>query len=262
MSTTKVAVVGGTGLAGRHVVEALRAAGADAVPLSRRTGVDVATGAGLHEALSGVRRVVDVSNGGTNDETEARAFFTAAGHSLQQAATRAGVERLVVLSIVGVDRASAGYLAAKVAHERAAQDGTVPTAVLRATQFHEFVGQIRDQWGVQDGVWWVPDWQVQPVAVAAMARVLADLALAEDTPAAVGEVAGPQPERLVDMAARLAAHRSDPVAVKAAPDDSPDGQVFAGGGLLPAADATIAGPTFQTWLDAGEREPRREEGSR
>lgn len=157
MSNTKVAVVGGTGLAGRHVVEALRAAGADAQPLSRSTGFDVETGAGLDEALSGVQRIVDVSNAGTNAEDEARAFFAAAGHNLQRAAARAGVARLVVLSIVGADRASAGYLAAKLAHERAAEDGAVPTAVLRATQFHEFVGQIRGQWGLQDGVWWVPD---------------------------------------------------------------------------------------------------------
>lgn len=94
-----------------------------------------------------------------------------------------------------------------------------------------------------------------------MARVLADLVLADRVPAAVSEVAGPQPERLVDMAVRLAAHRGDPVPVKAVTDDSPDGQVFAGGGLLPAADAAIAGPTFQDWLDAGEREPQGE-GSR
>jgi uncharacterized protein YbjT (DUF2867 family) len=260
MSSMKVAVVGGTGVAGRHVVEALQAAGAGAVSLSRRSGVDVATGGGLDEALSGIHRVVDVSNAGTTDEAEARAFFTAAGRNLQQAAARAGVERLVVLSIVGVDRASAGYMAAKLTHEQATQDGPVPAAVLRATQFHEFVGQVRDQWGVQDGVWWVPDWRVQPVAVAAMARVLADVTLG-DHPSAVAEVAGPQPERLVDMAVLLAERRSDPVTVKAAPDDSPDGGMFAAGGLLPGPDATFTGPTFQAWLDAGEREPR-EEGSR
>lgn len=87
------------------------------------------------------------------------------------------------------------------------------------------------------------------------------VAVTDDMPAAVSEVAGPQPERLVDMAARLAAHGNDPVSVKAAPDDSPDGQMFAGGGLLPGADATLTGSTFQTWLDADEREPQ-EEGSR
>jgi hypothetical protein len=158
-----------------------------------------------------------------------------------------------LLSIVGADGAAGGYLAAKLDHERAAQAGSVPVSVLRATQFHEFVGQIRDQWGVQDGVWWVPDWQVQPVAIAAMARVLAGLALAEEPPA-LSEVAGPRQERLVDMAVRLAAHRGDDVPVEPVPDDTPDGRLFAGGGLLPGADATLTGPTFQAWLDNGERE--------
>ena len=35
----KVVVLGGAGVAGRHVVEALRRKGADAVPASRRNGV-------------------------------------------------------------------------------------------------------------------------------------------------------------------------------------------------------------------------------
>jgi uncharacterized protein YbjT (DUF2867 family) len=236
-----VAVVGCTGLAGRHVLDALRAVGADAVALSRRSGVDVATGVGLDDALSGAQRIVDVSNAASNDEAEARVFFTAAGQHLQQAAARAGAERLVVLSIVGVDRASSGYLAAKLDHERSVQAGPVPAFVLRSTQFHEFPGQIRDLWGVQDGVWWVPEWQVQPVAVAAMARVLADLALVDNPPDA-SEVAGPRQEQLVDMAARLAARRGDRVAVKPAPDDSADGRAFAAGALLPGPDATITGP--------------------
>ncbi|MPY90720.1 MAG: epimerase [Luteitalea sp.] len=249
----KAAVVGGTGLAGRHVVDALQARGVDTVVLSRRGGVDVATGAGLDEALSGVQRVVDASNAGTTDEAAARAFFTAAGRHLQQAGERAHVERLVVLSIVGVDRASGGYLATKLDHERTARSGTVPTFVLRSTQFHEFAGQTL-AWGRQGDVCWIPEFLVQPVAVAAMARVLADLVLAMDPRPGVSEVAGPQQEKLVDMATRLAARRGDPVEVRGAPDDSADGRAFAGGALLPDPGATITGPTFQEWLDAGERD--------
>jgi uncharacterized protein YbjT (DUF2867 family) len=104
-------------------------------------------------------------------------------------------------------------------------------------------------------VWWVPELLLQPVAVAAMARVLADLVLTEQPPAAVVEVAGPRQEQLVDMAVRLVARRGDPVPVKGIPDDSADGRAQAGGALLPGPNATIAGPTFQQWLDAGEREP-------
>lgn len=157
-----------------------------------------------------------------------------------------------MLSIVGVDRPSGGYLATKLDHERAAGSGTVPAFVLRSTQFHEFAGQLL-AWGRQGDVCWVPEFLVQPVAVAAMARVLADLVLAEDPPAGITEVAGPQQEKLVDMTTRLAARRGDQVEVRGAPDDSADGRAFATGALLPGPDATITGPTFQEWLDAGEQ---------
>jgi len=142
MSNIRVAVIGGTGLAGRHLVDALRKAGANAVPVSRSDGVDVTTGAGLDQALSGAQRVVDVTSAATNDEAAARAFFSAAGKHLQQAAERAGAERLALLSIIGADRVAGGYLAAKLDHERAVQGGPVAACVLRSSPFHEFPGQL------------------------------------------------------------------------------------------------------------------------
>ena len=87
----RLVVIGGTGVAGRHVVEALRKAGADAVAASRSSGVDVTTGEGLDEALAGARRVIDLSTGPSPDEAEAREFFLASARNLQAAAERAGV---------------------------------------------------------------------------------------------------------------------------------------------------------------------------
>ena len=68
------------------------------------------------------------------------------------------------------------------------------------------------------------------------------------------KVAGPRQEQLVDMATRLAARRGDPVEVRAAPDDRADGRAAATGALLPGPNTSIIGPTFEQWLDAGERE--------
>jgi uncharacterized protein YbjT (DUF2867 family) len=204
----------------------------------------VTTGAGLEEALAGVLRIVDATNAGTADEAAATAFFTAAAEHLQEAGARAGAE----LSIVGVDRLSTGYFAAKLRHEQAAQSGEVPVAVLRATQFHEFAGQIL-MWGRAGDLSRVPEMLVQPIAVASVATVLAHLALADGPPASVSEVAGPHVEQLVDMAARLAERRDDPVKVEGVADPSPDGQAIAAGALLPGPGAAIIGPTFQEWLD-------------
>jgi uncharacterized protein YbjT (DUF2867 family) len=55
---------------------------------------------------------------------------------------RAGVQRIVVVSIIGTDRFTTGYVAAKVAHERAMQSGPIPVRILRAAQLHEFVAPL------------------------------------------------------------------------------------------------------------------------
>jgi|SRR2546427_2198086 len=254
-SKRKIVVIGGSGVAGVHLVEALRrAAGVDALSVSRHSGVDVTTGVGLDKFLSGVQRVVDVSSTESPDEGISRTFFVASAKHLQRAAERAGVERLFVLSIVGVDQLSHGYAAAKFEQERTIRSGAVPAFVVRSTQFYELVQRIRN-WGLRDGIWWVQDQLVQPVAVAAVVSVLAELVLTESPPAAISEVAGPQREQLVDMARRWAARRGERVEVRGIPDDSPDGRAFKSGALLPGHGATITGPTFQQWLDEGERGP-------
>jgi uncharacterized protein YbjT (DUF2867 family) len=80
--------------------------------------------------------------------------------------------RLVVVSIVGIDRLDAGYNAAKLAQERATLDGPIPARILRATQFHEFVGSLVE-WGRQGDVSYVPKMRTQLVAARTVAEGLA-----------------------------------------------------------------------------------------
>lgn len=105
----RVAVAGGTGLVGRHVVEELTAAGHHPVVLARSTGVDLVTGTGLDGALAGVDAVVDVTNVTTTSGKKAVAFFDRVAHTLQDAGEQAGVRHHVLLSIVGIDRVGLGY---------------------------------------------------------------------------------------------------------------------------------------------------------
>ena len=97
----KIAVAGATGRVGRHVVDILEDRGHDVVPIARSTGVDVITGDGLAEALAGAEVVVDLSTGPTPDEEAATEFFTTAARNLQERGREAGVQRMVVVSIVG-----------------------------------------------------------------------------------------------------------------------------------------------------------------
>ena len=103
-SRMRIAVVGATGRVGRHVVDLLEARGHDVVAMSRSSGVDVVTGEGLADALTGVEVAIDAATGNSPDEDEATRFFTAAARNLQEAGERAGVRRIVVVSIIGIDR--------------------------------------------------------------------------------------------------------------------------------------------------------------
>ena len=151
---SRIAVAGGTGRVGRHVVDLVRERSYDAVSKSRATGVDVITGDGLAAALSGVDSIIDTSTGPSPDQDTATEFFTLATRNLQQAGKRTGVQRMIAVSIIGIDPFTGGYSAAKLAHERAMLSGPIPAMVLRAAQFHEFVPQLVE-WGTQGDVSYV-----------------------------------------------------------------------------------------------------------
>jgi uncharacterized protein YbjT (DUF2867 family) len=240
----RIAVAGATGRVGRHLADVLAERGHEVVPMSRATGVDVVTGAGLDEALAGVQVIVDAATGPSPDEKEATAFFSASARNLQAAGARAGVERIVLISIVGTDRNAGGYGAAKFVHEQALQEGPIPVHVLRATQFHEFVEQLME-WSRRGAVMQVPEVQTQLVAARTVAEAAADLATGASD-ARMSEIAGPRPERLVEVARLVGA--DVPIEEQPADRDDPDAVLGADGGLLPGPDATLAGPTFEQWV--------------
>lgn len=245
----RIAVAGGTGLVGRQVVERLRSAGADAVSLSRGEGVDLVTGEGLDEALTGVDVVIDVSNVNTIARAEAMKFFTTAMSNLTSAAAREGVSRLVVLSIVGVDRVPFGYYEAKLAQEEAARAGGLPTVILRATQFHEFADQNLRRF--PGPVAMIPRMRMRPVASSEVADELVRLATAStaDTGDLV-ELAGPDTLELVDLARRVARARRMRKLIVPLTIPGAAGKPMASGALLPQGDHVTGTLTFDDWLAA------------
>jgi uncharacterized protein YbjT (DUF2867 family) len=251
--STRIAVAGATGRVGRHVVDLLESRGYDVVPISRSHGVDVITGEGLDEALTGVATIIDVATGPSPDQQAATEFFRTATRNLQEAGERAGARRLVVVSIIGIDEFAGGYNAAKVAHERAALAGPIPARIVRAAQFHEFVEELM-RWGTQGDVSYVWEMRTQLVAARTVAEALVELATAPDPEfeaAVTTEVAGPREERLAEAARLLVARRGESLRVEETSDPSdPDSQRYANGASLPGPDAKLAGPTFEEWLDA------------
>jgi uncharacterized protein YbjT (DUF2867 family) len=166
---TKIAVIGATGQIGSKVVESLVGQGHDVVAASRRSGVDVLTGAGIDDAVEGADVLVDVLNSPSFDDDPVLTFFTTSTTNLVRAAQKAGVGHYVALSIVGADTLpDSGYMRAKVVQEHILVGSGLPYTIVRATQFHEFAEMITGSLIVGDEVR-APDALIQPIAAADVA---------------------------------------------------------------------------------------------
>jgi uncharacterized protein YbjT (DUF2867 family) len=205
----KLLIAGGNGYVGTRLADRLRALGHNVTAGSRATGFDAVTGAGLGDAMRGVDVVVDVLNTADIDAAAATAFFRGTTERILAAEKSTGVRHHVLLSIVGADRALAnGYYAGKVAQEDAVKNSDVPFTIVRATQFYSFVPTIAD-WLTVDGTVAAPGMLLQPVDVADVVDVLAEVALgtpAEDTI----DIAGPERFRLDDLLRATLTSRGDP----------------------------------------------------
>jgi uncharacterized protein YbjT (DUF2867 family) len=206
--TSPILVTGGTGTLGRLVVPRLRDAGHDVRVLSRPSrereeGIqfvagDLATGEGIHAAVEGTQIIVHLAGTPKGDQVKAR--------HLVEAASQAGTQHLVFISVVGadripvqsgIDRAMFGYFAAKRAAEQVIADSGLGWTTLRATQFHDLTLLTIQQLARLPVIPVPAGWRVQPVNAAEVAERLVELALG--APAGlVPDLGGP---RIYELAA-------------------------------------------------------------
>jgi len=205
----KIVVIGGTGLIGSKLVKKLLADGHDALAASPATGVDIVSGRGLNKALQGAQVVVDVSNAPDWTDAAAMDFFQTSARNILTAETAAGIGHHVALSVVGTERLQdSGYFRAKLAQEDALKAAAIPTTILRATQFFEFIGAIAD-FGTRDGTVVLPPLLFQPESADDVAATLADIA--EQVPVNdTVELGGPEVFRLDEVVRDFLAARDDP----------------------------------------------------
>ncbi len=243
----RIAVVGATGLVGRLVTQVLIGQGHEPVALARSVGTDLLTGHGVANALSGVEAIIDVLNTEETDAAGAESFFSATTSNIQSAAVEAGVSHLVTLSIVNVDLVQEnGHYAGKRRQEQLTRSGSVPWSILRATQFFDFAEQAV-AWTTYDGVAAVPPLLMQPVAVADVAEVLVEIATGPAN-RTITELAGPDPQDLVDMSRRVLAARHSTTRLRPSWHNGVFGLEFAGDVMLPSASVRIGPTTFDQWL--------------
>jgi uncharacterized protein YbjT (DUF2867 family) len=205
---------------------------------------DLATGAGLAEAMDGADAVVDVSNVTTLDEGVATRFFVPATERLVAAEAAAGVRQHVLLSIVGVDSVPTGYYKAKLAQERAlaaaADAAGVRWRVLRATQFHEFAGQMIER--LRRG----------PLVPAPV------MAVQPDRPSGrLPDLAGPEAMSFTSMVRAVLSARGERVLVVPLPLPGVAGRAMRAGALRPEPEAPVrtGTVTFADYLERVRRSP-------
>jgi uncharacterized protein YbjT (DUF2867 family) len=206
--TAPILITGGTGTLGRYVVPRLRSAGRDVRVLSRTgrgpgvlTG-DLATGAGVDEAVAGAEVVVHLAGSAKGDEEKTR--------TLVAAAKRAGTPHLVHISVVGadrvpvvsaIDRMAFGYFAAKRGAEEIVSGSGLPWTTLRATQFHELTLSVVRRMARMPVIPVPAGVRFQPVDAAEVAQRMVELALGEPA-GLVPDLAGPQVYGMDDLVRR------------------------------------------------------------
>jgi uncharacterized protein YbjT (DUF2867 family) len=200
--TADILVTGGTGTIGRHVTPLLRGAGAPLRVLSRHrreptdgieyvTG-DLLTGDGIDAAVAGVATVVHLA-GGPNAKGDDEATRT-----LVQAASRAGTQHLVYISVVGADRVPLSYFRNKLAAEQVVADSGLPFTTLRAAQVHDLVLTAAQTMAKLPVIPVPRGLRFQPVDAGEVAVRLVELALG--TPAGrVPDLAGPKTYEMAEL---------------------------------------------------------------
>ncbi len=238
----RIAIAGGTGQAGAQAARVARERGHEVSVLARSTGVDLVSGAGAEAALDGVDAVIDASGSGPRDNP------TSFHESVIGALAKARPPRLVVLSIVGCDRAS-GYplYAGKMAQERAAEASGIPFTIARTTQFHEFAAQIF-RMGTRGPLHLSPDMRTQPVAVREVGARLVDLAEADAIGGRAPDFAGPREESLLEMVRGYARASRSARFVIPIRMGGVFGRAMRDGSLLPEVGAQYGAETFEEWL--------------
>jgi uncharacterized protein YbjT (DUF2867 family) len=252
----KIVVVGGTGRIGSKVVAILRQGGHEVVAATPKTGINIITGDGVKEAMTGTQVVIDLANSPSFEDKAALEFFHTSGRNLLAAEAAArSVRHHVALSIVGTDRMpDNGYFRAKVAQEKLIEASGIPYTIIRSTQFMEFLGGIADE-GTRGTTVRIPPGLLQPIAAADVAPIVADVALQAPRNGVV-EIAGPERAPFSQIVALYLKAIGDLREVESDPEARYFGGLVKERSLVPLGKARLGRIRLDEWLHRSQSEVR------
>jgi len=254
---SRILVTGGTGTLGRPLVARLRAEGCSVRVLSRHPhagadGIEYFTGdlrkdEGIQAAVDGMATIVHCAGRRVGDDETTR--------TLVRAASRAGTEHLVYISVVGVDRIPVvsgidrsmfGYFASKHAAEQVVRESGLAWTTLRATQFHDAFLKVAQQMARLPLIPVMAGFRFQPVETDEVAARLVELALG--APAGLApDIAGPRVYGMADLLrGYLRARRKHRVIVPIRVPGKAARAVRAGANLAP--DHAVGQRTWEDFL--------------
>jgi uncharacterized protein YbjT (DUF2867 family) len=190
-----ILVTGGTGTLGRPTVARLRAADHQVRVLSRKPGPDrvvgdLTTGAGLAAAVEGADVIMHLATSQSRrDVRQTRNLLAAASPG----------QRLVLMSIAGIDRIPLAYYRYKLEAERLVAESGLPYTILRATQFHNLVDRILSAQRFLPAIL-APAVTLQPIAVEDVAARLAELVEQAPVNGRAPDIGGPERRSVTDLA--------------------------------------------------------------
>ncbi len=243
-------VTGGAGGLGRAVIGALAAHGRPARPASRRTGVDLQTGARVRTVVSDADVVLHCAS----DPLHPRQVDLDGTRRMVEILDDLGRRpHLIYISIVGVDRVRFPYYRAKYATEIALARSGLPVTVLRATQFHSLVATLARRFSTGPMALHPTAMRFQSVDTDVVAARLVELALGPvpDGFVRATDLAGPSEIGLAEAIELVSRHDGRrPSRLIPVPPITGFLRDYAAGGNLVGPEADRSGPDFATWLAA------------
>lgn len=206
--------------------------------------MDLTDGTGIEAALDGVEVVIHCA---TAPRGDTEAVDVDGTERLLEAARNSDVSNFLYVSIVGIEDIPYSYYQKKLEAERLVEASEVPTTLLRATQFHQFLDEILGTLS-RLPLWPVPTkLQFQPIDVGEVADAVCEHATAEPN-GRIPAVGGPELMTLGEIAKSYREARGLRRPIVRLPVPGSVASAFRAGNAT-RPDRAVGTVTWDDWLD-------------